>query len=308
MDTSGTPVHLTYRAIADNDTDLKQGDIIEPAEGLRNLMREVHPHFNDDKYVAFLVLTQTCDLVRRDGKLCKSRYINLAVVRPLRDVLIPFLDRACGTITIGGITAEGIYVDNVKFKAEQLLHHIFNQNAQAEGLFYLHPDAAVRIAEPSVALLQVSVAVRSQEHYQTLLAARMGGLQEQFQSKLGWLIGNLFARVATQDLAPTTRKRLVMDFLGRTGSFGENSPRWVSKEQVRLADKANVDISDMPRHEIVTVLNQHKPALPRDIALERVTLVLRESLAAVTPEQIEAVKARLAADAVFESACRPRAS
>lgn len=308
MHSPGQPVHFTYREITDADTHLQQGDIIGPTKALHDLMRQVHPHFNDDKYIAFLVLTQTCDLVRRDGVSCKSRYINLAVIRPLRDVLFTLLDRACGTVTIRGKTADGVYLDKSRSRAEQLLERILNQNAQAEGLFYLHPDAAVRIAESSVALLQVSVAVRSQEHYQTLFTARMGGLGEQFQSKLGWLIGNLFARVATKDFDTATRKQIVADFIGPAESPSENDPRWVPKERVNLAGKANTDITGMTRLQIVEALDQHKPTPPKDVALERVAIVLRECLADVTPEQIEAVRARLATDAVFESACRPRTS
>ena len=186
-----------------------------------------------------------------------------------------------------------------------MLGHILNQNAQAEGLFYIHPDAAVRISQPSVAVLQVSVALRAKEHYKTLIAARTGGLREPFQSKLGWLIGNLFARVATQDVDPSTRRQLQRDLLEPAEGLAENSPRWVSKQRVELVKRARVNIGGMTRDQIGKVLDQHKPIPPMQVALERVIVVVRESVAGVTPAHLEAVRARLATDAVFESACKP---
>ena len=187
------PVHFTYAPIDESEPAICQGDILRPTRALGSLFTEVHPHFDNSKYTAFLVLTQTCDLVRRDRKPCRSRYINLAVVRPLKDVLLALLDRECERAKVGEKLLDGVYASESQFRGVQLLQRIVNQNAQAEGLFYLHGDAAVEILFPSVALLQVSVAVRAWEHYDTLVAAP-GRLKPEFRSKLGWLIGNLFSR------------------------------------------------------------------------------------------------------------------
>ncbi|MGA2797987.1 MAG: hypothetical protein ABSE63_10430, partial [Thermoguttaceae bacterium] len=225
------PVHFTYQPVDETGPDLCQGDILQQNDEIRSLLADVHPHFNDDKYNAFLVLTQTCDLERRDGQPCKSRYINLAVVRPLRDVLFFLLNRDCDKVKIGRRYLEGVYTSESRDKAERLLSRILNQNAQSEGLFYLHNDLAVRIAEPSVAFLQVSVAVRAQDHYDRLIGARSGRLKEQFQSKLGWLIGNLFSRVATEDMPTTQRKQIIAEFLN-TGGSHDTDPFWVPKANI----------------------------------------------------------------------------
>ena len=86
------PVHWTYEVIDSENEDLFQGDIIQPNEDVRLIFEKVHKHFIDPKYSAFLVLTQTCDLVRRNEEQCKARYINLAVIRPLEYVLLSYLD------------------------------------------------------------------------------------------------------------------------------------------------------------------------------------------------------------------------
>jgi hypothetical protein len=58
------PAHWTYEDFRD-DSDLFQGDILEPTEDLRSILGQVHPHFLHPKYTGFLLITQSCDLVRR---------------------------------------------------------------------------------------------------------------------------------------------------------------------------------------------------------------------------------------------------
>src|SRR5207247_8080250 len=84
---------------------------------------------------------------------------------------------------------------------QQFLERVINQNEQAHGLFYLHPDADVGIAVPAAAMLRVSISLRSREHYNVLKAARCGRLRAEFRNKLGWLTGNLYSRVDTPDWA-----------------------------------------------------------------------------------------------------------
>jgi len=299
-----TPAHFTYEGIDDPEDDLCQGDILQPSSEIRALLGEVHPHFLDDKYVAFLVLTQTCDLVRRGEKPCKSRYINLAAVRPLRDVLIPLLDKVCGAVRIGGELAQGFYVKDSRSRAGQLLDRVLNQNAQAEGLFYLHPDVGVRIAEPCLALLQVSIAVRAHKHYDTLRKGRSGRLTKNFQSKLGWLTGNLFSRVATEDLPRGERRKLRVGLLGDTSSSNVAVPRWVQRDRIAAANKASLDISGMSPEEITAALDQYRTTPPKDVAIQRVVSSLQEVIKDVSDIQVQAIRDRLASDSIFESVCK----
>jgi len=214
------------------------------------------------------------------------------------------LDRICDKVKIGKEVAQGFYHQESKGRAKQLLERILNQNAQAEGMFYLHPDVAVKIVEPSVALLQVSVALRAREHYDTLVNARSGRLVEQFQSKLGWLIGNLFSRVATKDLRPSDRKELIARFLGSADDFPVDKPQWVPKKKIEVAQKAGLDISGMSRGEIAAALAQHRPTPAKEVAIDRVIVALQSTVESISEEQITAIRNNLAADAIFESVCR----
>src|SRR5262245_50547343 len=85
-------MHFTYKD-AELSKGLQQGDILRRTPGLEAVIRAVHPHFYEkpeNKF--FIVLTQECDLVRRDGKTCAARYISLAPVRSISVVLGRFLE------------------------------------------------------------------------------------------------------------------------------------------------------------------------------------------------------------------------
>ena len=159
-----------------------------------------------------------------------------------------------------------------------------------------------------MALLQVSVAVRAREHFGTLVAARSGRLKAEFQSKLGWLIGNLSSRVATEDMPRSQREAMISQFIDSQSEDDQDVPRWVPKSHILLASRAKANIVGLTRSQIAAVLATHRPDSPMESALTRVVESLRELLPEVQEEQIDQVRKRLAADPVFQSACKPAAS
>lgn len=185
-------MHWTYES-ADPGKDLMQGDLLLPTESLRGCLAEVHPHFDDNKYLGFVVATQSCDLALRHGQPSVG-YIAIASVRPLATVLPKLLESVAKPV------APAIFVASSRGDANQLLQRILNQNEQALGLFYLHPDADVGLGESAVAFLRVVVSLRA-EHYEALREARTCHLAQPFRGKLGWLLGNLYARAASPDWA-----------------------------------------------------------------------------------------------------------
>lgn len=77
-------MHWTYAK--PETSDLSQGDVLLPSTELREkLLRPVHPYFAHQKYLAFMVTTQSCDLVLRGGKPSAS-HISIAPVRSLKAV------------------------------------------------------------------------------------------------------------------------------------------------------------------------------------------------------------------------------
>ena len=266
------PSHWTYTEF-EPDTDLCQGDIIRRTPELLSLLKKVHNHFCHEKYTAFMVLTQTCDLVRRGGDVCSARHITLCVVRELDHVLPNLLTDICGT------EIPGVYKKEDKFLAEQLITRIVNQNEQARGLFYLHPDADAGIATPSVALLRISIAMRRQ-HYGVFLKSRSGRVSPEFSAKLGWLTGNLFSRVATPDWdekeTDNSAKKLANELLLSVSEADNRN--WIPSAWIKAAQVAKTDLSNLDPHTAFDELKVHAPAKPIDVLTSRINSVCREVL------------------------------
>ena len=99
-------LHWTYQEVENPESALMQGDILRRSEGLYHLFEEVHPYFCDPKYIAFMVITQSCDLVPRRHGQCKTDYVNLAVVRDLESCLPQFFENVCEGVSPGVFVTE----------------------------------------------------------------------------------------------------------------------------------------------------------------------------------------------------------
>lgn len=265
------PSHWTYDDVVAGG-DLMQGDIISRSSDIVSLLKEVYPYFCDERYIGFLVTTQSCDLVRRSGKLCKAQYISLAVVRELRPLLPELLADICGS----GIP--GVYKKESRYLAEQLLVKIINQNEQSRGIFYLHQDADIGIGAPSIALLRVTFSLR-RKHYDILVNSRSGRVRGEFANKLGWLSGNLFSRVATPDWddqendgeASRKQAKSLLRLVSET-----DDQNWVSEEWIREAQRKSVDLTDLAPQTAHSQLEKHAPLEPIEVVLQRMEVIGRE--------------------------------
>jgi hypothetical protein len=276
-----------------------QGDILSPTDELRELFQKIHPHFRDPKYIAFVVITQSCDLARRTGP-CAARYINLAVVRELEDVLFSLLDGVCAALK------EGVYYQEGKRDAEKLLERLFNQNEHGLGVFYLHPDAEIGIAVPSVALLRVSVAFW-RDHYPVFVGARRGRLMEEFRDRLGWLVGNLFSRVATKDWHEADNGKQELNRLIRghlEPGEGARRPLWVQRSCVEAALRAGERLEDLSSDAIKAAIGRHMPPTPREEIIDRAVQTVKNVLPWLCFEELTKIGNRLANDPALAAALR----
>lgn len=188
-------MHFTYSEFLDINT-LKQGDILQKTEALSSLVNEIHPHYISEEYTHFQVLTQSCDLVRRNGKNCKSRYITLAAVRGL-DIVIK---RAIHNENVIEVDGTNFCSENEKYLLADKLKKLYNNNDK--DMFFLKAMPEQGLTYDSCTFLLLSIAIRAYEHYDVCLNAKILELKDNFQSKLGWLVGNLYSRVGTEDYVP----------------------------------------------------------------------------------------------------------
>lgn len=197
-------MHFTYQA--PDLAELYQGDVLERTDALNAILQAVHPHFfQKDKNLYFMVLTQSCDLVRRTaGGGCKAPYIAIAPVRSLDTVLA----REIGKLQITVNSEVPVLTDKAKAKLSEFLTRLYNNNEP--GYFYLESEGTP-LVEDCCAFLGLSVAVKADQHYQTCLDAKRVQLAEAFQAKLGWLVAQMYSRVGTTDWDP----RKVSEKVGR---------------------------------------------------------------------------------------------
>ncbi|MFN3713665.1 MAG: hypothetical protein ACK4SX_08405 [Alcanivoracaceae bacterium] len=177
---------------------LSQGDVLRRTDSLNEVLKRYHSYFNQQgDYRYFIVLTQSCDLaIRPDTERCGSRYITIAAVRPLHRAIERYSDKLLYNKLERAL---GMIPENRKQKINDFLERLINNNEP--DYFFLPASPERGIAEHCCAFLKLSIALKV-EHYEMLVNARVVGLNPQYQYKLGYLVGNAYSRVATEDLLP----------------------------------------------------------------------------------------------------------
>jgi hypothetical protein len=172
---------------------LCQGDVLQRTQELVDLLHKFHPHYAlHASYKHFLVLTQSCDLYRRDSSPPNSQYISIAAVRPVQEALHLIAKKH----QHWWMQPMSVLDDKMYAKLQQAAESLLDNNLA--GYFYLHEDATTTLTDRCCAFLALSVAFRV-DHYDLLLRAKVAQLKEPFQAKLGWLVGNMYSRVGTSE-------------------------------------------------------------------------------------------------------------
>jgi hypothetical protein len=186
------PPILRHFAYETPDTKvLCQGDLLEKKPRLIEVLEEYHPYFVKPQYKYFLVLTQSCSLVRRDDEPSAS-HIVLAAVRPVDDAIRREAKKHQEW------WQEGLGIISAKNfdKLRELVERIVDNSEP--GYFYLPEEVALGISDNYCAFLRVAISLKRM-HYDTCLDAKIAQLEEPFQAKLGWLVGTLYNQVGTTE-------------------------------------------------------------------------------------------------------------
>lgn len=271
-------MHITYADALDLSS-LYQGDVLRRTPEVDQILNEVHPHYKKSDYRYLMVLTQSCDLVRRyaNGTRCRSRYISLAAVRPLELVLM----REIARFQRSPVEEQHRLCDiSHRDRIQQFTERILNNNE--EEYFYIHPfqysEAPSGVTEPHCAFLALSIAVKSEFHYETLLAAKTLQLDESFQHKLGWLTGKMYSRVGTADWVPDVCT--ADEFEQHARRLVDNTCAWIEPS---VKSKLFKKVKELPEEERTTtrVLAEYevlKKSTPKkkELLVERLGEILVE--------------------------------
>lgn len=271
-------------------SELRQGDILERNAILADAIGQAHQYYaTAEGYDYFVILTPTCDLVRRNGG-CRSRYITLAAVRPLSIVIERQL-----TNYKKSVRAPGLYCSLEKRpQAEQFLMRLLH-NTEEGYLFLpgeLFPDDLDRCA-----FLMLSIAIRA-EHYEACLGAKVQQLQTDFSAKVGHLTADLYGQVATQALeeqVDVNPDEIIEGYKART--IDSEGVVWVSRARLtelkgRIRDRKAEKEEELTPDEVKAIIS----GLPNDQMLlaQRVLALVRDSLEPAT--EIDALVNKLASD------------
>lgn len=246
--------HFTY---AEKDTFLStslcQGDIIKRTESVDKLIETIHPYYDDsNKYPFFMILTQSCDLIRRDDKNCKSKYITLAAVRPLEVAI----ERHISEYQKKEFEKSFAYCNEKhKENIRQFLERLFNNNEP--NLFYLREEASKELFKDYCAFLHLTVAVKSNLNYDTLLEGKVIQLEESFQHKLGYLTGQIYSRIGTQDWDEESLKALIKKcFKDNVDNALKWLPNSVHKKSIEKISKTQSQLNEESVQEIIQEIIQ----------------------------------------------------
>jgi len=292
--------HFTYLPSFKRDH-LRQGDILNKTEELEEVLKQIHPHYKKDDYKHFMVLTQSCDLLRRNGKSCKAEYITLAAIRPFDKVL----EKEVAKYQKDKIEQIGVICSTAKRPALfQFIEKVFNNNHPE--YFYLHNVEEQGLPEPHCAFLRLSIALRSIEHYKKCLNAKFLELAEEFKAKLGWLVGNLYSRVGTMDWTPEWKSPL--EFKSIINEVLERKLLWAEPDLLKAMKKEikekGVSIDDLRQEEIKafadSIILPTKKEKKKSV-LDAIRKVIEKSKAINEDVNIDKLLDRIEQDPVFSA-------
>lgn len=273
-------LHFTYAEPVHDE--LLQGDILKRTPQLEAIMREVHPHYLNREYTHFQVITQSCDLVRRgESGICKTRYITIAAIRSLETVITRELEKI---VTSGrAVVIEGEI--HCSKEAERDLKDFLNKiyNNQSKDYFFLYSAPSHELESDSCTFLPLSIAVKADLHFDALLSSKCLQLEDNFQSRLGWMVGNLYSRVGTKDFVPTglpTSK----EFNSLISNKLQNHLTWVKKTDFSTYKK-----------------NANEPNVSVDIIKKRVAEEKERKISLGISEIIRLIKLEVQLDEVTET-------
>jgi len=219
--------HWAYKKTAETPS-LEQGDLLKRTPELIALLELYHPHYAKHPENRFYtVLTQSCDLVRRKNEPCNARYIAIAPVRPLHTIVNQEFSDRIRTLDDGSTIAG----KSVETDVSRFLARLFNNNESAFFYFEAEPSAGITSSMCAVLALPISF---KKEHYESLLAAKVIGIDDSFQAKLGWLIGKLYSRVGTRDFSEE-------DMHAKVKGLTDSLALWLDQRQFKALQKLLTD-------------------------------------------------------------------
>jgi hypothetical protein len=258
---------------------LSQGDLLVKTSALVEVLTAAHQYYaQSETYTHFVVITQSCDLVRRGGD-CNAPYITIAAAKRLDVVMQEYLSTEARNIK----QSDFAYYPKSRLQKHRDLLERYLNNTESE-YFFLPQSGCEDLDGDLVVILRLSIALRK-SHYDVLCGAKIAELEDVFQAKLGWLKGNIYSRVATPDV----EERM------------QDSKEFKQKfyDKYLLAQRA-VDLSTLQADLLRQEVKKRAKELGRDLSRDEVVEILR-----TIPTDMEIVSAKVVERLVKNSILDP---
>jgi hypothetical protein len=233
-------MHFTYAP--PDPQSLQQGDILRRTAALDEILRRFHSHYVQAVNEYFAVLTQSCDLVRRGG-ICGTRYVSVAAVRPVKMAVEREIETHYGHEVERRLRFSD---DSGRARTVNFVERLLNNNE--DEYFFLYREPSIGFDNDQCIFLPLSVPLKTQHHYDTLLEAKILQLRDDFQHKLGYLVGKMYGRVGTADWVPTVDSTAEA-FRVRADSYVTEISKelqmfWLPRDQHRAVTKVLRSLAD----------------------------------------------------------------
>jgi hypothetical protein len=155
----------------------------------------------------------------------------------------------------------------------QFIESLLNNNHKE--FFYVHEDTSLGLDVSCCAILRLSVAIRSIEHYDNCLSAKFMQLEDNFRAKLGWLVGNLYSRVGTEDWLdnPSLKTR----FKEMVNNILDRKIIWLDNQQLKVLERKVEELELESDLEIIEIADKIKSE-PKIKSKEKVVGAIKDIL------------------------------
>lgn len=147
-------------------------------------------------------------------------------------------------------------------------------NNNEPDYFYLHEDAALGFNDKMVAFLRLSIAIKSDLYYGACLHSKILELTLEFKAKLGWLVGQMYSRVATPDWVDNSPAK---EFKNQINDLLDAKVHWVNKKLItKLNSKYSEPIPGLDKSKCEELISTIEIPKDREIVKDKISAVLTE--------------------------------
>jgi hypothetical protein len=144
--------------------------------------------------------------------------------------------------------------------------------------------------------------IKAELHFQTCLDAKILQLNDTFQAKLGWLVGQMYSRVGTRDWEPKSLNAKVIHTLNDAAIWIEDAHARPLVEAFKQLQQASGQDARMTAAEVVKTIS--KSPTKKQLVMNAADRVIKAAVGEGQVPLAEKIRKRLDSDADFSTLLR----